>query len=393
MTTIETLIVIILTIVSLPYLCKLINRPSLLYCAYILVGVVCGNFLGLYTFTMLHEVGNIGFTLLLFLLGLEIELPSKQTLKKSMPFCIAWFAIQLPLLALAGWAANLSWGFIIIASSGITACSLSIAYGILKGQSDAIGKSTTTNIVVKMVALELIALVILAVSDVVYAHGWGKEVLVQALSLLFFVFLIRIFSQTIHKQLSRLVEAQGKWEIHYLLLVVFLVAIIGERLGLSAPKTAFFLGLFMSETSHSGVKFEDVLQPLAKGILIPIFFLSLGTTISLQGLFPWVLPIALTITVILFSVRYYLFNNLFNHNLATKYFLLYCPNITMAAVAAEILIHHQAPKEQVDLILVTGLLMTLSPAFIFPSPQEEVEPQNFPSSTDQEPAELAHSAS
>lgn len=52
-----------------------------------------------------------------------------------------------------------------------------------------------------------------------------------------------------------------------------------------------------------------------------------------------------------------------------RYFLLFCPNLTMVAVAAGILIEHGAEKNTIDLLLATGLLLTIGSAFLFPAPK------------------------
>lgn len=366
MTTIETLTLLILAVLFVPSLCKSLRRPSLVYCMYILLGVVCAGNVGLQTSHMLQEVGKIGFTLLLFLIGLEIEIPSFAEIKKASPFCLKWFCVQLPILLLFGWLAGFDFGVVFVASAAITACSLSIAYGLVKGQ---IKEGARTQIVLQMVIIELISLLLLAIADVAYGYGWGSQVLWQISLLLLFLLLIKLISGPIHKQLSRLIDTKKAWEIHYVMLIVFVVAIIGERIGLSSAKTAFFLGLFMHETTRGGIKFEDELNPIAKGILIPVFFVSLGTKIGLQGLLPWVLPISVFITCVLFAVRFLLFSSVYKQSLPAKHVFFYCPNITMAAVGSEILMHHTGYNGAVHVLLITGLIMTLVPVFLFPKPK------------------------
>lgn len=367
MTTIETIVIIIIAIISLPKICKFIRRPSLLYCSYLLVGLGLGGVLGLYTRFMLEEVGKIGFILLLFIIGLEIELPSLPVIRKNIPFSFFWLAIQIPLIAFVSYLFDYGWCFGFIAAAGINACSLSVSYGLLKNQSYLLDQENKNNILVSMIILEVISLFILAASDVLCKYGWGKEVLWQGGALIGFILMIKLFSNSIHYYLSFLLEGKNKWKIHQTLLVIFLIAIIGERLGLSAPKSAFFLGLFMRAATSGGLKFEDELKPLAMGILIPIFFLSLGTRISIGPHFYKMLPFVLLTCVFLLIIRYFIFRRTFSITLKTKYFLLFCPNITMASVAAEILIHNQFPQQQVDLLLSAGLILTVGSALFFPT--------------------------
>src|SRR5579862_4576449 len=100
MTTIEMIVAMIIAILVLPHLCQMIRRPALLYCSYLLLGVVLGLFLKSDTRFMFEEIGRVGFILLLFLIGLEIELPPFGTLRKSFIFCLIWLGVQIPLFVL-----------------------------------------------------------------------------------------------------------------------------------------------------------------------------------------------------------------------------------------------------------------------------------------------------
>lgn len=370
MTTFETVFIVLAGIILLPSFCQLIHRPTLLFCSYLMLGVALGGFILPSTRFMLEEVGTIGFLLLLFLIGLEIEIPLFTVLKKSIPFCASWMLVQIPLFAVASWFFDLGWGYGVVAGAGVNACSLGIAYGLLKSQERDIESNSQKQILIEMALLEVISLVILVGSDAVYANGWGKEVVIQAVILLLFILSIRIFSGLIHKYLGRLIEGSGKWRLHQFFLILLLVTMIGYRLGLSAPKTAFFLGLFMSAVTHNGLKIEDELKPIAQRILIPVFFIGLGTKISLDNLFPHILPSAILITCLLICIRFWIFRYTTSYSISSKYFLLFCPNITMVAVSADILSHAHATKDQIDLLLVTGLFMTLGAAISLPTPNE-----------------------
>lgn len=368
-TTIETLSVIIIAIISLPKVCQLFNRSSLLYSAYLLLGVTIGEIIHLNTRLMLNEVGNIGFILLLFLIGLEIEVPSLKDFKKTLGFSSVWFLIQLPLFLLAGWLGGLDDNFGLAAGAGICACSLGVAYKILQGQSSQIKSENFSQIVIQMVILEVISLILLVAADAIHVHGFGKTFLWQLSILILFIFFLRGSSGFVQNHLTSLLKSTNKWRVHRLFLALFAFIIVGEKLGLSAPKTAFFLGLFMSSTSDNGIKFEEELKGVAQRILIPIFFISLGTKISIISLFPWIFPAAVCITGFLYAVRIVIYSYFYGKTMPLKYFMLFCPNITMVAVATEILIHQDVSGILIDLLLVTGLIMTIIPAFLFPTPK------------------------
>jgi len=367
MTTIETIALTIAAILIFPSLCRWINRPALLYSAFLLLGVLLGDFLKLDTRFMLGEVGKVGFVLLLFMVGLEIDLPPMGTLRKSFPFCLSWLFIQIPLFVLL--SMYLGYGPIVglVAGAGINTCSLGISYSLLQSQRGIIDETSMRKLLLAMVVLEIFALFILALSDIFFVHGWSIKILFHSAGLVGFILLIRLFSGKIYRQLSRLIEIEGKWKLHQTLLVLFTIAIIGDRLGLSAAKTAFFLGLFMSSTTHSGVKFEDELRPIAQNVLIPIFFIGLGSRISIPNLFPLLLPLGIFISALLFAIRYWIFRWQGRLEIPRRYFLLLCPNLTMVAVAAGILNEHHVAQPIIDGLLAAGLLMTIGSAFWFPS--------------------------
>lgn len=365
MNSIEIIVVAIAAILTLPHLCRLIKRPALLYCAYLLLGVVIGEFIRPDTRFMLDEIGKVGFILLLFLVGLEIDLPSFNALRQSFRFCLIWLGIQIPLFVALSMYWNLGEMAGLIMGTGLNACSLGITHCLLEGQKGIIAEASKNKLLTTMIMLEVFAVFTLSLSEVVYSRGWSMATLLNGLVLVGFILLIRFFSGMVHGQLSRLIESKGRWKLHQTLLVLFGITVIGDRFGLSAAKTAFFLGLFMSTTTHQGVKFEDELKPIAHNVFIPIFFISLGSKILLTHLLSYLLPLGIIITIVLLAIRYGIFAQFGKFGTPRHYFFVLCPNLTMVAVAAGILIEHGTERNIIDLLLITGLLLTVGSAILF----------------------------
>lgn len=355
----------ILAIITLPPLCKLIHRSALLYSTYIIVGIAIGDFINSETRSMLSELGTVGFVLLLFFIGLEIDLPPFKKIQHFLPFTLIWFGIQVPLMATTSWLFGTGAEYGFVAGAGLSACSLSVAYQLLKGQPQ-IDRGLSKDLVTQMVLLEIGTLFLLIIADIGLEHGWGTEVIYQVIILIIFIFIIHYFSKQIHHHLAHLIDNTNKWRLYRVFLILFCIVIIGNRLGLSPPKTAFFLGLFMAATTHRGLKFEDELKPIAN-ILIPVFFLSLGSRISICCLLPYILPLAFIITACLLLIRYVIFRLSSNLSFPSKYLLFYFPNITMVAIAVEVLNHTTATRPQIDLLLSVGLIMTIGSILYFPS--------------------------
>ena len=78
MTILEGAILLLLMLLALPDFCRRIERPGLLYPLYIVAGIAAGAFMDAHTRDAWREIGQFGFVLLLFSVGLEIELPQRR---------------------------------------------------------------------------------------------------------------------------------------------------------------------------------------------------------------------------------------------------------------------------------------------------------------------------
>ncbi|MDQ8731812.1 cation:proton antiporter [Bradyrhizobium sp. LHD-71] len=84
------------------------------------------------------------------------------------------------------------------------------------------------------------------------------------------------------------------------LLVLVGFSILTARAGLSAPLGAFLAGLILSETEYRH-QIEIDLMPF-KGLLVGLFFISVGMTVDLEFLFKW-LPQILGVAVLVIAVK------------------------------------------------------------------------------------------
>ncbi|HEY5042024.1 MAG TPA: cation:proton antiporter [Verrucomicrobiae bacterium] len=83
MSTIEIVICLIFLFMAVPDLCNRLGRPALAYSVFILFGFVAGPLIHGDVATMLKEAGYVGFLLLLFEVGLEIDLPRFRELNPT----------------------------------------------------------------------------------------------------------------------------------------------------------------------------------------------------------------------------------------------------------------------------------------------------------------------
>jgi len=154
-------------------------------------------------------------------------------------------------------------------------------------------------------------------------------------------------------------ERTTRWRLHFVAILVLAVCAIGERFGLSGPKTAFFLGLFSSRVRHDGRSLEDYMAPISRRFLIPLFFTSLGTQIPIGALFSTSALMALGAAGSILIFRYLLHARFAKTGGDANTYLLLCPNFTLVALAAKSLLAQSDGADAAAWMLMTGLFMTL----------------------------------
>src|ERR1700722_577746 len=87
-TSIELLVLLLLAVMAVPEVCSWLGRPALSYPLFVCFGLVVGGLLQPDVATMVREVGEIGFVLLLFEVGMEIEIPLWRELGPPLRFLL-----------------------------------------------------------------------------------------------------------------------------------------------------------------------------------------------------------------------------------------------------------------------------------------------------------------
>ena len=96
MNSIETIICLILLLMAVPDLCGKLGRPALANVCFVVFGLALGPWVQTDVVTMVKEAGEVGFLLVLFEVGLEIELPKLRELLPSLRFALVWSLVQYP---------------------------------------------------------------------------------------------------------------------------------------------------------------------------------------------------------------------------------------------------------------------------------------------------------
>jgi Kef-type K+ transport system membrane component KefB len=370
-TSIELLVLLLLLVMAVPEVCSWLGRPALAYPAFVCFGLAVGALLQPDVANMIREAGEIGFVLLLFEVGMEIDLPLWRELGGPLRFLLRWLLPQYPLLLALARFAGLPWIDSFVAAAALSACSVGMAHAAWKHYSGLKGQSRAFVLHV-MILLEVLAVVLLATETAVLGDTPAWIVGLKLAGMALVVYTCSRIGVHITKLLKAVLERTTRWRLHFVAILVLAVCAVGERFGLSGPKTAFFLGLFSSRVRHDGRTLEEYMAPISRRFLIPLFFTSLGTQIPVSALFSMNAIMAVVAAGLIVIFRYFLHAHFARTGGDEDTYLLLCPNFTLVALAAKSLLTQPEASGMAAWLLLTGLLMTLFALAALPTPPKEV---------------------
>ncbi|HEX2862499.1 MAG TPA: cation:proton antiporter, partial [Lacunisphaera sp.] len=162
MNAIEIIILLILLFMGVPDLCQWLKRPALAYPVFVLFGLVVAPVANDEVRDMLVQAGQVGFLLLLFEVGLEIDLPRFRDFLPTLRRAGLWICLQYPVILALGRLVELSWLGCFVACAAFTGCSVGMGYTGWK-HYPGIPEEPRRRILLMMLALEIIAIVLLSV--------------------------------------------------------------------------------------------------------------------------------------------------------------------------------------------------------------------------------------
>ena len=356
---------------AVPDFCRRLGRPSLVFPAFVLVGISLNPLVPEGVKTMLVQAGEVGFLLLLFGVGQEIDLPPLQEMVKPFWQAVAWVGLQYPLVLGLGWVAGLDWTECFLAAAALTACSVGMAHPAWKSFPE-MNVETKTFILRVMVALEIMAIVVLAVESTALGHGFGVVLWLKLAGIIVTIVLLGRFAAHLRGLFQTILDRTTHWRVHWLVLMVLLICTLGDRLGLDAPKTAFFLGLALSAAKHNDLSLEEHIAPISEGFLIPIFFVALGLQIDWRLLVSHDALLAAGAAGLLLGVRSVVHRFWLKTGGPDRAFLLLCPNLTIIALTAKAIQAHAEAAEFTAWLVLTGLFMTVPSLLLLPRGTPEI---------------------
>jgi Kef-type K+ transport system membrane component KefB len=357
-TSIELIVLLLLAVMAVPEVCSWLGRPALAYPMFVCFGIAVGSLLQPDVATMIREVGEIGFVLLLFEVGMEIDLPLWRQLGAPLRFLLKWLLPQYPLLLALSRLAGLPWLDSLVAAAALSACSLGMAHAAWKNYPGLEGASKAFVLHV-MVLLEVLAVVLLATETAVLGDTPAWVVMLKLAGMALVVYACSRTAAHMTRLMQTVLERTTRWRLHFVALLVLAVCAVGERFGLSGPKTAFFLGLFSSRVRHNGRSLEQYMAPISRRFLIPLFFTSLGTQVPVAALLSLNAVMALCSAGLILMFRHMLHARFARTGGDANAYLLLCPNFTLVALAAKAILSQPDASSIAAWLLMTGLGMTL----------------------------------
>ncbi|MFJ8063630.1 cation:proton antiporter [Psychrobacillus sp. NPDC096426] len=261
-----------------------LGQPSVL--GKILVGIILGPaLLGWVQDTEILTIfSQIGVLLLMFLAGLETNLKDLNRNKKAA-ILVALGGIMAPIIG--GYIGSHFYGFSVGESIFIglllSATSVSISVQTLrelgwlnsKEGSTLLGAAVLDDIIV--VILIAIAMSFFAGTDVSIALLIGKKILFFIIIILASKWLIPKFLQVFSKfKVTEATLSAG-------LIICFSFAYFAEYLGIAGIIGTFFAGIAIAQTKFKE-EIEHKVEPIAYGIFVPFFFVSIGLAVSFDGI-------------------------------------------------------------------------------------------------------------
>ena len=260
------------------------GQPSVL--GKILIGIILGPALlgWVHDNELMKTFSEIGVLLLMFLAGLETDLQEMNRNKKAA-ILVAFGGILLPIILgyVGATFYDFSTGEAIFIGLLLSATSVSISVQALrelgwlnsKEGSTLLGAAVLDDIIV--VILVAVAMSFFAGSDTNIGMLIGKKILFFAVLILIAKWVIPHFIRLFERfKVTEAVLSAG-------LIICFGLSYFAESLGIAGIIGAFFAGIAIAQTNFKK-EIEHKVEPIAFGVFVPFFFVSIGLSVTFNGI-------------------------------------------------------------------------------------------------------------
>ncbi|RKD24664.1 sodium:proton antiporter [Ammoniphilus oxalaticus] len=261
-----------------------LGQPSVL--GKIIIGIIIGPaLLGWIQDTQIIAVfSQIGVLLLMFLAGLETDLDDLSKSAKSA-LLIALGGVILPIAM--GYAGSQVFGFSTGASIFmgllLAATSVSISVQTLR-ELGWLNTKEGSALLGAAVLDDVIVVILIAVAMGFFGEGDANIGWLLGQQVIFFVVIFAVAKLLLPKFIQLFANFQvTEVTLSAGLIIAFAFAYFGEMLGVAGIIGTFFAGIAISTTKFKK-EIEQKTEPIANGIFVPFFFVSIGLPVTFQGI-------------------------------------------------------------------------------------------------------------
>jgi len=271
---------------------------------YLLAGIAIGPW-GLGFISDVEEIlhfSELGVVFLMFIIGLELNPAKLWALRRSI-FGVgaAQVVISAALLGVVLWLSDFSWEAAVIGGIGLAMSSTAMALQLMRdkgmNRSEAGQLGFSVLLFQDLAVIPALALVPLLAGSDSGSVDWTKV----GIKVLAFAGML-IGGRYLLRPIFRFIAASGVREVFTAasLLLVLGSALFMDALGLSMALGTFIAGILLAESEYRH-ELEVAIEPF-KGLLLGLFFISVGMALNLGVLYTHIAEILLGV-VILVAVK------------------------------------------------------------------------------------------
>lgn len=249
---------------------------------------------------MITQISEIGVLLLMFMAGLETDIKAlDQNRNSSIAVAVGGIAAPLLFFYLTGLVIGMDQHHALFLGLLFAATSVSISAQTLKELGQLNSRESTT-VLGAAVLDDILVVIVLAIMMSLLTAEQVNLSLIIGKKFLFLAIIALLGWKGVPGVLKTLAPLKVSETITSAALIIcFFFAYLAESLGVAGIIGAFAAGVAISQTKYKH-KVETKIQPIAYAFFVPVFFVSIGISISLTGLENqlWIIA-SLTIVAIL----------------------------------------------------------------------------------------------
>ncbi|MDJ0733013.1 MAG: cation:proton antiporter [Nostocaceae cyanobacterium] len=280
--TIFDCMILLMVILVVPILFERLRLPGLvgLVCAGVVLGSSGWNLVETES-PILNLLSDVGLVYLMFIAGLEADIEMFRRRKiRSLGLGCLTFSLPLIFGTFLGRSFDFDWNVAILIGALFASHTL-LVYPVIN-RLGALNNQAVNAAVGATIFTDIGTLLILAVC--ITSHGGGFDffkLLALLSSLLIYAIIVLFAFDWAGKEFFRRSGDDEGNQLLFVLLAVFLAAIVAQVMGIQDIIAAFLVGLAVNDTVGSGPVKEKVVF-LGSAVFIPIFFVNLGLQLKLS---------------------------------------------------------------------------------------------------------------